>query len=149
MEKSYNIFKTDFIWTRSSQQQYKRFNMKTVLMIFVFIAIVQCILAAKKEYTSKYDNVDVDSVLSNNRILNNYLNCLKDKGPCTPEGRELKRLLPDALQSECSKCTEVQKRNSQKVINFLRANKPGDWKILLDKYDSKGIYRSKYGKQLN
>ncbi|GBO98711.1 Ejaculatory bulb-specific protein 3, partial [Eumeta japonica] len=67
----------------------------------------------RKTYTNKFDNVDVDGVLGNNRILTNYIKCLMEKGPCTPEGRELKKLLPDALQSDCSKCTNVQKKNSK------------------------------------
>ncbi|EDW73785.1 uncharacterized protein Dwil_GK19506 [Drosophila willistoni] len=122
--------------------------MKTSVAILVVLAFAGLALAApEKQYTNKFDNVNVDDVLGNGRILNNYLKCLMEKGPCTPEGRELKRLLPDALESECSKCTEVQRRNSNKVINFLRSNKPGEWKLLLDKYDSKGIYRSKYESQ--
>nr|QNL15628.1 chemosensory protein [Procecidochares utilis] len=117
-------------------------------IIFTFLAIIAVQVAvAQKQYTNKFDTVDVDGVLSNNRILTNYIKCLMDKGPCTPEGRELKKLLPDALQTDCSKCTEPQRKNSQKVINFLRANRPGEWKLLLDKYDSKGIYRSKHEKQ--
>lgn len=47
-------------------------------------------LAAKEKYTSKYDNVDVDRILANDRILNNYIKCMLDEGPCTAEGRELK-----------------------------------------------------------
>ncbi|KAI8126990.1 ejaculatory bulb-specific protein 3 [Lucilia cuprina] len=116
---------------------------------FACLLVVVCfaLVAAQKQYTNKFDNVDVDSVLGNNRILTNYIKCLMDKGPCTPEGRELKKLLPDALQSDCSKCTDVQRKNSQKVINFLRANRPGEWKLLLDKYDPSGNYRAKYERQ--
>ncbi|XP_068144862.1 ejaculatory bulb-specific protein 3 [Drosophila tropicalis] len=122
--------------------------MKTSVAILVVLAFAGLAFAApEKQYTNKFDNVNVDDVLGNGRILNNYLKCLMEKGPCTAEGRELKRLLPDALESECSKCTEVQRRNSNKVINYLRANKPGEWKLLLDKYDSKGIYRAKYESQ--
>jgi hypothetical protein len=44
----------------------------------------------QKTYTTKYDNVDVDSILANNRILNNYIKCMLDEGPCTPDARELK-----------------------------------------------------------
>lgn len=40
--------------------------------------------------SSKYEYVDVDALLSNHRTLNNYVNCVLDKGPCTPEGRDLK-----------------------------------------------------------
>jgi hypothetical protein len=40
--------------------------------------------------SSKYEYVDVDALLSNHRTLNSYINCVLDKGPCTPEGRDLK-----------------------------------------------------------
>ncbi|XP_039481836.1 ejaculatory bulb-specific protein 3 [Drosophila santomea] len=115
------------------------------------LALVFCVFAglaaagSQQQYTSRFDNVNVDEVLGNDRVLNNYLKCLMEKGPCTPEGRELKRLLPDALLSDCSKCTDVQRKNSEKVINYLRVHRAGEWKLLLDKYDPKGIYRAKHG----
>lgn len=46
------------------------------------------------KYTTKYDNIDVDRVLSSKRLLQNYMNCLLDKGPCTAEGKELKSKYP-------------------------------------------------------
>jgi hypothetical protein len=55
--------------------------------------LLLAVLAAadkQKTYTTKYDNVDVDSILGNNRILSNYIKCMLDEGPCTPDGRELK-----------------------------------------------------------
>lgn len=52
-------------------------------------------------------------------------------------------LLPDAIQSDCSKCSEVQKRNSKKVINFLRTRRPQDWKKLTDKYDPQGYFKKR------
>lgn len=115
-----------------------------ILLLGFFAALA--LARPEKKYTNKFDNVNVDEVLNNNRILTNYIKCLMDTGPCTAEGRELKKLLPDALESECSKCTDVQRRNSNKVINFLRVNKAKEWDMLLDKYDSKGIYRAKYEK---
>ncbi|XP_073847457.1 pherokine 3 [Musca autumnalis] len=118
--------------------------MKTTLACLLLVAMCLGHVAAQKTYTNRFDNVDVDNVLQNDRILTNYIKCLMDKGSCTPEGRELKKLLPDALQSDCSKCTDIQKRNSQKVINFLRARRPGEWKLLLDKYDPNGNYRAKH-----
>jgi len=117
-----------------------------ILLVCVFAGLAAA--GAQREYTNKFDNINVDDVLSNRRILGNYIKCLMETGPCTAEGRELKRLLPDALESECSKCTDVQRRNSNKVINYLRSNNANDWKKLLDKYDSKGIYRAKYEKQM-
>lgn len=50
---------------------------------------VACALAEDR-YTTKYDNVDLDSILQSERLLKNYINCLLDKGNCTPDGKELK-----------------------------------------------------------
>lgn len=45
---------------------------------------------AGEKYTTKYDNVDLDQILRNDRLFNNYYNCLLDKGKCSPDGQELK-----------------------------------------------------------
>jgi hypothetical protein len=56
----------------------------------VLIVAALCAAEKPKTYTTKYDNVDIDSILSNSRILSNYIKCLLDEGPCTPDGRELR-----------------------------------------------------------
>lgn len=43
-----------------------------------------------QKYPAKYDQVNIDNVLSNDRVLTNYIKCLLEKGACTREGRELK-----------------------------------------------------------
>ena len=63
------------------------YNMKIYLLLFTLVAVV-CVTA--EDYTTKYDNVDVDRILQNGRILTNYIKCMLDEGPCTNEGRELK-----------------------------------------------------------
>lgn len=49
---------------------------------------------------ARYDNLDVEQILSNDRVLSSYINCLLEKGPCTPELRELrgKYFLSSVLQ---------------------------------------------------
>lgn len=49
--------------------------MKFVAVVFV---ITSCIGAINAQYSS--DDLTVDLVLSNERILNNYINCLLDRG---------------------------------------------------------------------
>lgn len=61
------------------------------VVIFGTILIVPMVLAENK-YTNKYDNVDIDKILNNDRVLTNYIRCLMEEGPCTPEGRELKSM---------------------------------------------------------
>lgn len=41
-------------------------------------------------YETKYDNIDLDELLSNDRLRKGYIKCLANEGPCTPDGQELK-----------------------------------------------------------
>lgn len=60
-----------------------------------FVVVVCCVAAAiqtaSSKYNVKYDNVDIDEILKNDRLLNNYFKCLMDTGKCTADGEELKR----------------------------------------------------------
>lgn len=55
----------------------------------VLIAAAVCAIPQNK-YTTKFDNVNLDAILRNDRLLNNYFRCLMDQGACTPDGDELK-----------------------------------------------------------
>lgn len=120
------------------------------MKIFVLIALSMAVCAtAEEKYTTKYDNIDVDEILKSDRLFTNYFKCLVDTGKCTPEGRELKKSLPDALKTECSKCSEKQKQNTDKVIRFIIDNKPEEWKELQAKYDPEDIYIKRYRAHAN
>lgn len=58
-------------------------------LLVLLISLVTLAVADEK-YTRKYDDVNVDKILQNNRVLTNYIRCLMDEGPCTAEGRELR-----------------------------------------------------------
>ncbi|CAK9829380.1 Allergen Tha p 1 [Anthophora retusa] len=120
-------------------------NMKVAI---VFLAVLACALANEK-YTTKYDNIDLDQILKSERLLNNYVNCLLDHGSCTPDGKELKKSLPDALENDCSKCSEKQKAGSEKVIRYLINERPDLWERLSKKYDPTGEYKLKFDDTAN
>ena len=113
-----------------------------LVVVFAVFAIV----AARPEdkYTNKYDNVDLDEILKSDRLFNNYFKCLMDKGKCTPDGSELKRVLPEALKTGCAKCSEKQRDGTTRVIKFLSESRPEQWKSLQDKYDPEHIYQQKF-----
>ncbi|XP_013105105.2 ejaculatory bulb-specific protein 3 [Stomoxys calcitrans] len=92
---------------------------------------------------NRFENVNIDEILASKRLIKNYINCLLDKGSCPPEARELKKQLPNTLQSECNKCTESQKKKADKFIKHVRANYQEDWEELKAKYDPDHIYESK------
>ncbi|XP_065083735.1 ejaculatory bulb-specific protein 3-like [Ochlerotatus camptorhynchus] len=52
----------------------------------------------------------------------NYYNCLTDAGPCTPEGNELKRVLPEALETNCAKCSQKQHESGTRAIKYATEN---------------------------
>lgn len=111
---------------------------------FIFFALVVVVVVSADKYTNKYDDIDVDRILQNGRVLTNYIKCMLDEGPCTNEGRELKKTLPDALSTDCSKCNQKQKVTAEKVINHLRTKRPRDWDRLVTKYDPNGQYKKRF-----
>ncbi|XP_039489263.2 putative odorant-binding protein A10 [Drosophila santomea] len=98
----------------------------------------------EQAYDDKFDNVDLDEILSQERLLINYIRCLEGTGPCTPDAKMLKEILPDAIQTDCTKCTEKQRYGAEKVTRHLIDNRPTDWERLEKIYDPEGTYRIKY-----
>lgn len=65
------------------------------LGVFVVCSVDQTTAAPQKEiavtqYTTKYDSIDIDQILSSRRLVINYVHCLLDKKPCSAEGTELR-----------------------------------------------------------
>ncbi|KAH8385470.1 hypothetical protein KR093_007924, partial [Drosophila rubida] len=95
-------------------------------------------------YDSKFDDIDLDEILGQERLLNNYIKCLEGVGACTADAKMLKDILPDAMMTDCVKCTEKQKYGADKVTRHLIDNRPEDWQRLEKIYDPQGSYRIKY-----
>ncbi|XP_076268623.1 ejaculatory bulb-specific protein 3-like [Rhynchophorus ferrugineus] len=123
--------------------------MKSILLICFVVVLAVCYgKPADDMYTSKYDNVNLDEILNSDRLLANYMNCLLDKGKCTPEAAELKKNIPDALENGCVKCNEKQKNAGEKALRFLIENKRDYFDELEKKYDPEGKYRARYEKDI-
>lgn len=58
-----------------------------LLSSFVFFGLV----SGTENYTDMYDNLDIDAILNSDRLLNQYLDCILEKGSCTADARTLKR----------------------------------------------------------
>ncbi|KFB39469.1 hypothetical protein ZHAS_00006963 [Anopheles sinensis] len=115
------------------------------MKLFVAIAFaLLAIVAAQEQYTTKYDGIDLDEILKSDRLFNNYFKCLMDEGRCTPDGNELKKILPEALQTNCAKCSEKQRAGAIQVINYVIENRKEQWDALQKKYDPENLYIEKY-----
>lgn len=63
--------------------------MKSTFAVVLLLGIVSTVALAQT-YPKNLDHVNIETVLSNDRVLTNYIKCLLDKGACTREGRDLK-----------------------------------------------------------
>ncbi|XP_052896118.1 ejaculatory bulb-specific protein 3-like [Anopheles moucheti] len=117
------------------------------MKLFVVVALALVGTVAAQSYTTKYDNVDVEEILKSDRLFNNYFKCLMDEGRCTPDGNELKRILPDALKTDCAKCSPKQRDGAIQVIDYLIKNRKTQWETLQKKYDPENKYLEKYRDQ--
>ncbi|KAJ8717933.1 hypothetical protein PYW07_005863 [Mythimna separata] len=122
--------------------------MKLIVAVALLCVVAMAWGKPASTYTDKWDNINVDEILESQRLLKAYVDCLMDRGRCTPDGKALKETLPDALENECSKCTEKQKSGSDKVIRHLVNKRPDLWKELSTKYDPDNIYQDKYKTQI-
>lgn len=66
-------------------------------MTWILTVVVSSLVALAKAappggyYATKYDHLNVDTILNTRRLVNYYADCLTNKGPCTPQGAEFKR----------------------------------------------------------
>ncbi|XP_065083458.1 ejaculatory bulb-specific protein 3-like [Ochlerotatus camptorhynchus] len=118
------------------------------MKIFVAtLALLVTIVVAQEEaekYTSKFDSIDVDEILKSDRLFKNYFQCLLGEGRCTPEGNELKRVLPDALETACAKCSDKQRSAGVRAVKYLSENRPTEFKALRARFDPENKYIDQY-----
>nr|QFO46792.1 chemosensory protein [Cylas formicarius] len=115
----------------------------SVLGLVVF-DLIDAAGPAKKYYSSKYEHIDVEAILNNRRMVKYYSACLLSKGPCPPEGVDLKRILPEALQTNCGRCTEKQAVGALRVIKRLQKEYPKIWVQLSALWDPDEVYVKRF-----
>lgn len=123
------------------------FRLILFTLFFASITVVTLVTGLPRDlpkYDSRYDNIDVDAILKNERLMRAYIKCLMNEGPCTPDCQLLKDSLPDAIQNNCERCTEKQKSGSDSVMHYIIDKRPEDWAKIAKTYDPDGIYLKKF-----
>lgn len=64
--------------------------MHKVVFFFVSASAILLVFSFPDKYTTKFDSVNIEQILKNERLLKNYMDCLMERGACTPDGSELK-----------------------------------------------------------
>nr|AZB49395.1 chemosensory protein 3 [Heortia vitessoides] len=106
--------------------------MRNWILCLCALAVVASISA---QHYNRYDNFNADSIIQNERILLAYYKCVMDKGPCTKDGKNFKRVLPETLSTACARCSQKQKLVVRKLLLGIRAKSEPRFMELLDKYD--------------
>lgn len=112
-----------------------------------FVTIVSLVYA--DFYNLRYDDFDIQPLLENDRVLMGYAKCFLDQGPCTPEAKDFKKVIPEAVETTCRKCTTKQKSLIRTVIKRVIDNHPDIWDQLIEKYDKDKIYRKNFDNFIN
>ncbi|RVE52704.1 hypothetical protein evm_002577 [Chilo suppressalis] len=115
--------------------------MRTV--IFLSLLLVAIVIAEDK-YDSIGDNININELLENDRLLKSYVKCLLNKGPCTPEVKKVKDTLPEALATRCAKCTERQKQIGKQLAKEVKKRHPELWNEMIAFYDPEGKYQDAF-----
>ncbi|KAJ2948462.1 hypothetical protein O0L34_g7711 [Tuta absoluta] len=105
-------------------------------------------IACAETYTNRYNNVDVDEILGNRRLLLPFIKCVLEQGKCSPEGKELKSHIREALENNCAKCDPRQREGARKVIAHMVNHEPAYWNQLMDKFDPQRKFAHKYENDL-
>ncbi|XP_062705596.1 mucin-5AC isoform X7 [Aedes albopictus] len=112
--------------------------------LLAFANFVKSQDTARNLYSSRYDNLDIDTILGSSRLVNNYVDCLLSRKPCPPEGKDLKRILPEALRTKCARCSATQKENALKIITTLYYQYPEQYMALRERWDPSGEYHRRF-----
>ncbi|XP_057338643.1 ejaculatory bulb-specific protein 3-like [Microplitis mediator] len=86
----------------------------------------------------------VESVLNNNRLMRNYIQCLTGEVKCNNASQKVKTVVVSSLKNDCSNCDANVKVNAEKMIKFMIERRPADWAKLTAKYDPSGAITRKY-----
>nr|QRF70949.1 chemosensory protein [Semiothisa cinerearia] len=100
--------------------------------------------SAADQYTDRYDELNVDEIVANRRLLVPYIKCVLEQGKCTAEGKEMKAHIKDAMQTSCAKCTEKQRVKARKVVQHIKENEKDYWEQIKAKYDPGDKYKETY-----
>lgn len=108
----------------------RRLGLLVALCAFVAVTLADEELV----YSDKYDYVDVDAILSNERIRNQYYYCFLDVEPCfTPDAKFFKDKFPEAIVTQCRKCTSKQKESFEKIVLYYSEKEPEKWNAVLSR----------------
>ncbi|CAG9563959.1 unnamed protein product [Danaus chrysippus] len=114
------------------------------MKVVIILATLVTVVLTQEKYSSDLDNFNIDELLENDRLLEAYGKCLVYRGPCTSQGKEFRKLMPEAIKTTCLKCTLKQREMVRKAAKALKVKWPKIWNELVKQEDPKGEFKQKF-----
>nr|SAJ59010.1 putative chemosensory protein [Triatoma brasiliensis] len=120
----------------------KKMKLLKLVALLILSASISTAEEPDNEFNRLFDpNVDVDAVLDNDRVLNAYLACFYDEGPCAERPKLVKSKIREVLETTCGKCNDQQRQRLKYILNKFIDKRPNDWQRILEIYDPDGAFR--------
>ncbi|XP_011701602.1 PREDICTED: ejaculatory bulb-specific protein 3-like [Wasmannia auropunctata] len=112
-------------------------------ILTIVVVTLACVLGAEETYSDRYDDVDIEGILANQKLREQYYNCFIGNAPCrTADAKFFSGVLGEAMQTQCKKCTEKQKALLDRMADWYTTNKPDAWEALIKKQVEDALKKS-------
>ncbi|KYN27880.1 PREDICTED: ejaculatory bulb-specific protein 3-like [Trachymyrmex cornetzi] len=104
------------------------------LIVTIIVVALACVYAEKEFYSSRYDDVNIQEILENEKLRAQYYNCFLGTAPCkTADAKFFAGVIGEAMQTQCRKCTEKQKNLLDTLVDWYTKNRPEEWEAFVKK----------------
>nr|ABE68832.1 putative chemosensory protein 1 [Sclerodermus guani] len=120
--------------------------MKSIIVVFTVFAIVFAQESTPEYYTGKWNDLNTHDIVDNARLFKKYKQCImaETNTGCPQEVIELKKVLPEALETVCSKCSPVQVEKIRDTLKYVCEKRKTDFDDILKHIDPEGTHRPKF-----
>nr|AND82448.1 chemosensory protein 6 [Athetis dissimilis] len=107
--------------------------MKCIYVLSLLLAFVA--VQAEDKYSTENDDLDIDAVVANIDTLRGFVGCFMDTVTCHEVAADFKKDIPEAVETNCIKCTDAQKHIFHKFLLGLKEKLPSDYEAFKNKFD--------------
>nr|AXY87871.1 chemosensory protein 2 [Subpsaltria yangi] len=107
---------------------------KLLFICVICVSIIMC-KTAIEVYSVPYLRVTYKEVVTNKRHLTQYVRCFTNKGTCPPQAIYIKRILPEIIKTNCSKCDPHLNEVFTHSMSMMKEKQPAEWSKIMEKYN--------------
>ncbi|XP_025831124.1 ejaculatory bulb-specific protein 3-like [Agrilus planipennis] len=112
-----------------------------ILLFFCICFAVLATIFAQRDVIGRIQSINLEQVIDNDRLFNNFYKCLADEGRCSKDANSIKGLITEVVKTKCSQCTDVERTQIKKSLDLVRKKKPEQFNSLAAKYDPQGVWK--------